>query len=36
MRTEMDFLVVGNFVFDKKEQPAWQESEDWRDEYGLD
>ncbi|MEO5603962.1 MAG: carbamoyltransferase, partial [Cyclobacteriaceae bacterium] len=23
MRTEMDFLVVGNFIFEKKQQPAW-------------
>ncbi len=36
MRTEMDYLVIGNFIFDKKVQPAWQETADWRDEYGLD
>lgn len=36
MRTEMDYLVVGNYIFDKKEQPRWQEEKDWRDEYGLD
>lgn len=36
MRTEMDFLVLGNFVFDKKEQSAWQESSDWCEEFGLD
>jgi len=36
MRTEMDYLVLGNFIFDKKEQPAWQESSDWCKEYGLD
>jgi carbamoyltransferase len=23
MRTGMDFLVLGNLIFDKKEQPAW-------------
>ncbi len=36
MRTEMDYLVVGNFLFDKKEQPEWVENKDWRDTYGLD
>ena len=36
MRTEMDYLVIGNFIFDKKEQPKWQEAGNWRDEYGLD
>lgn len=36
MRTEMDCLVVGNFVFDKNDQPKWKEENDWREEYGLD
>lgn len=36
MRTEMDYLVVGNFIFDKKTQPKWTESESWKDEYKLD
>ncbi|MCX5841918.1 MAG: carbamoyltransferase [Deltaproteobacteria bacterium] len=36
MRTEMDYLVMGNFVFSKAEQPKWQEKQDWREEYGLD
>ena len=36
MRTEMDYLVIGNFIFDKTDQPKWQETKDWRDEYGLD
>ena len=36
MRTEMDYLVLGNFLFDKKEQPSWQETGEWRDQYGLD
>jgi carbamoyltransferase len=35
-RTEMDYLVLGDFLFDKKEQPPWQEEEDWRQEYQLD
>ncbi|MEW6261673.1 MAG: carbamoyltransferase [Thermodesulfobacteriota bacterium] len=36
MRTEMDFLVLGPFLLDKKEQPAWQEDKDWRKEFALD
>lgn len=36
MRTEMDFLVVGNFVFDKKKQPEWQEKDNWKEEFTLD
>ncbi|MFZ6010677.1 MAG: carbamoyltransferase [Bacteroidota bacterium] len=36
MRTEMDFLVIGNFVFDKKQQPAWQEKDNWKEEFTLD
>src|ERR1700736_2359461 len=36
MRTEMDFLVVGNYVLDKKEQPALSETGDWRTGFKLD
>ena len=36
MRTEMDYLVMGNFLFAKKEQPEWQEKGDWKETYGLD
>jgi carbamoyltransferase len=36
MRTEMDYLVMGDFLFDKKEQPKWDEKKDWRSEYELD
>ncbi|MGA9142878.1 MAG: carbamoyltransferase [Candidatus Acidiferrales bacterium] len=36
MRTEMDFLVVGNYVLDKKEQPALADTSDWRKEFKLD
>lgn len=36
MRTEMDFLVVGNYVFDKKQQPEWREKDDWKEEFTLD
>ncbi|MGA9754309.1 MAG: carbamoyltransferase [Desulfobaccales bacterium] len=36
MRTEMDYLVVGDYLFDKQKQPAWQEAKDWRTEFELD
>lgn len=36
MRTEMDYLVVGNYLFEKKEQPALSEKGDWRSEFKLD
>jgi carbamoyltransferase len=36
MRTEMDFLVVGNYLLDKKEQPGLAETDDWRTEFKLD
>ncbi|MBL4624689.1 MAG: carbamoyltransferase [Flavobacteriales bacterium] len=36
MRTEMDYLVIGNYVFTKTEQPDWQEKENWQKEFVLD
>jgi carbamoyltransferase len=36
MRTEMDYLVVENFILDKKEQPVWQDDTSWQDEFELD
>jgi len=36
MRTEMDFLVVGDYLLDKKDQPAFSEKGDWRKEFKLD
>ncbi|MGD8671964.1 MAG: carbamoyltransferase [Thiogranum sp.] len=36
MRTEMDYLVLENFLLAKTDQPEWQEADDWRDEYELD
>ena len=35
MRTEMDFLVLETFVLDKKDQPAFADT-DWRKEFKLD
>ncbi len=36
MRTEMDYLVMGNFVFEKRQQPPWTEDHGWRDTIGVD
>jgi len=37
MRTEMDYLVINNYLFDKKEQPQWKEAaDDWKKEFKLD
>lgn len=36
MRTEMDFLVLGPFILDKKKQPLCREAGDWKKEFVLD
>ena len=36
MRTEMDFLVLETCVLDKKDQPAFKETTDWRTQFALD
>ncbi|QGY39012.1 hypothetical protein GM415_02295 [Pseudodesulfovibrio cashew] len=36
MRTEMDYLVLGDFLFAKADQPDWKEEGDWRDQFELD
>ncbi|MCB0310284.1 MAG: carbamoyltransferase [Bdellovibrionales bacterium] len=36
MRTEMDCLVINNFLLLKEEQPKWQEREDWQNKFELD
>ena len=36
MRTEMDFLVLGDYLLDKKDQPPLSETGDWRKEFKLD
>jgi carbamoyltransferase len=36
MRTEMDTLVIEDFILIKEEQPLWKESRDWRNEIELD
>lgn len=36
MRTEMDYLVMGNYYFDKQKQPAWKDKDSWKQEFKLD
>jgi carbamoyltransferase len=36
MRTEMDYLVLGNFLLDKSGQPAFADKKEWQKEYKLD
>ncbi len=36
MRTNMDYLVLGNFILDKKEQKPLDKDTDWKKEYELD
>ena len=36
MRTEMDYLVLGPFLLEKKAQPKLDDNEDWRQEFKLD
>jgi carbamoyltransferase len=36
MRTEMDYLVLGNFLLAKEQQPRWEHEDDWQEEFELD
>lgn len=36
MRTEIDCLVINNFLMFKEEQPKWQDKEDWQKKFELD
>jgi carbamoyltransferase len=36
MRTEMDYLVLGSYLLDKKDQPPLKDDADWRSQYELD
>ena len=36
MRTEMDYLVLGNFLLDKRDQKPLANKADWQDEFELD
>lgn len=36
MRTEMDYLVVENFLLAKDSQPKWEKDDSWKEEFELD
>lgn len=36
MRTEMDYLVVSNYLYKKTNQPKWDKVDDWKEEFKLD
>lgn len=36
MRTQMDYLVMGNFLLDKKKQKPMKHDVDWQKEFELD
>ena len=36
MRTEMDYLVIENCLLAKPDQPAWEETANWQQEFELD
>ena len=36
MRTDMDYLVMGNYLFDKNNQQPVEDDVDWKKEYELD
>ncbi|MEK7851544.1 MAG: carbamoyltransferase C-terminal domain-containing protein, partial [Deltaproteobacteria bacterium] len=36
MRTNMDYLVIGGFILDRKEQPEYKEDIEWQKEFELD
>jgi carbamoyltransferase len=36
MRTEMDYLVIENFLLSKSNQPEWQDDDQWKQEFELD
>jgi carbamoyltransferase len=36
MRTEMDYLIMGPFLLDKKNQPPLKDDTDWRKEFTID
>ncbi len=36
MRTNMDYLIMGNYLLDKTEQKKFEEDKDWKKEFALD
>jgi carbamoyltransferase len=36
MRTNIDYLVLGPYLLDKRNQPEWKEDKTWQQEFQLD
>ena len=36
MRTEMDYLVLENFILKKHDQPEWEEKDNWQEDFIID
>jgi carbamoyltransferase len=36
MRTNMDYLCIGHFLLDKRDQKPWKETENWQEQFELD
>lgn len=36
MRTEMDYLVMNNYIFNKQDQPEWSKTDNWQEDFVLD
>jgi len=36
MRTQMDYLVAGPYLLEKRNQPPFKDEKDWREEFQLD
>jgi len=36
MRTEMDYLVINDFLYKKTDQPFWNDSSKWKEEFNYD
>ena len=36
MRTEMDYLVLGSFLLDKRDQPSREQEQSWQQEFAPD
>jgi carbamoyltransferase len=36
VRTEMDYLVLGDYLLAKKDQPEWNKTDNWKEEFVLD
>ncbi len=36
MRTQMDYLILGDYLLDKTKQPKWDEDFDWREHFEVE